>query len=1125
MAEATFRGATAGVNDGGTSVIVTPGSSVADGDWLIIELMTSSSSSTIVSVPSGWVALGDSGAVNTRRAFAFGKRRSSADGASYTFTLNAATITTWSIAFGPGGVLSPSDWKRRTYIAANETVNRDYDIRYTYYSELIANGMNTTDASRWTRVRGNIEAVAGSLIFTWVGEATSATETESQIIATGATKVLWAGHNGSAINTHWLGVDKVTSTQMTAEVLINYPNVQNSNGMGHQIIIPPLVDAPTQTRIVAYDGESATMPFSNQVLPDSFERTTVNPINGSGSFRRVLGTGAGSGSTGGSKVPTGPLATAKLQLQKAATDPEGFGLFVLADSMLEGTGQSTIEKRIQHLLAARLGTQMEAASGSPYVPAFYNFAYNNPTQPPMNAGPVWTGSKTMTSIPGLGRRAYAMGINATVTLTRVVSSMDVSMVMSTNDQITIKWGTAAAITYGPGLVGHKVFKDPAGIASTPRSRTAVVSRIAGGPVNRGFMAYTNNETSGIRIIDGAKHGTMAYQFTSLRGPNGDGWHPSLDEQKYHMGLLGHSTNDAKNGETAEMWEAATYRNMAVLRKRANSGNLPILIFFPWEPYKLGAGIWATYRAAAERIRAADQFVEFADFSTVITSQQQKIDQDLLAYQDGIHWNDKGAAMAMEFIFNVLTENGTLTKYVAASGGTGNGRPLPTSHAQAITGTPGYTASPEGYIYEGWVRLDSDTDIALGGLTIGATGEGTGGIQALIDARNGADNASSFQLKYAMGVQPVAKASPSAFPISKGQKYRIRILWKASDPVVTAQFYNASGTLMQTLSTTTEYPAGRLGIYSFGSVTFDDLTFDKLATSAAITDELELFMVDSAGVTQNGYLRLFDGTQILKAERFIAMPSGTKVSQLFKNNKKVMMAHRGGSLDYSEHSARGFTQCVMLGVDVLEFSVARTSDGVWFGLHDDTLNRTTPELAANYKPAEHTWAEISQLTQVVPSGGDSNFPRQPYMKLGDLSVYFGSHTIFIDPKVIGSANIPALFTYLKTFPNWADTFVIKYFHSATWLADMARTAGFKSWGYYYVTDMDGTNSPQIGTTAGSWDYLGLEYSASQTYWDQIKAYGKPVIAHIVPTATAAASAFAKGADGLQISGVRAVMAVY
>jgi glycerophosphoryl diester phosphodiesterase len=1124
LANATYKGTLAGVNTGIATVTVTNPSGAGVGDWMIVELLTSSSSSTVTTVPAGWVLLADSGPVNTRHAFSYAKIKTADDPSSWDFILNAASGTSWSIIYGAGG-LGISDWKKRTYLNDVNTAF-GYDRRYTYYLEQQA--ASSASAGYVTRIRGNIEAVAGALVITWAGEATSAAETEDQITATGATKKLWYPGSGSLIYTHWIGADTMTAAGMTNDVFVTYPNLQNSNGMGHQIVIPPTVDAPTtpsMTRVVAYDAEDATMPFSKQVLADSFERTTVNPISGAASYRRVLGTGAGSGSTGGSKVPTGPLAAAKLQMQKAATDPEGFGLLVLGDSMLEGTGQTAVEKRIVDMLAADIATLVEAKGGSPYVPAFYNFAYNNPSQPPVNAGPVWSGSKTVTTIPGLGRRAYAMGINATVTLTRVVSSMDVHMVMSTNDQITIKWGTAAPITYGPGLVGHKVFKDPAGIASTPRSRACLIARVAGGPVVRGYMAYTNNETTGVRVLDASKHGTMAYQFTSVRGPNGDGWHPSLDEQKYHMGLLGHVTNDTKNGETAQTWTDATLRNINVLRTRANDGRLPILIFFPWEPYKLGAGIWATFRAAAEAIKANDQYVEFADFSTVIKSQQEKIDQDLLAVNDGIHWNDKGALMAEQFLLNVITENKTLTKYVAPTGGTGNGRPLPTSHAQAVTGTAGYSATPEGYIYEGWVRLDSDTDIALGGLTIGATGEGTGGIQALIDARNGTDNASTFQLKYAMGVQPVAKTSPSAFPVSKGQKYRIRILWKQTDPVVTAYFYNAAGTLMQTLTTTTDYPAGRLGIYSYGSVTFDDLTFDKLAASAAITDEVELFMVDANGVTQNGYLRLYDGTQIIKAERFIPMPSGLKVSQLFTSNKRPIMAHRGGSLDYSEHSARGYTQCVMLGVDILEFSVGRTSDGVFFGLHDIDLNRTTPELAANYLASAHTWSEISALTQVVPSGGDSTFGRQPYMKLTDLAVYFKSHTIFIDPKYVTGANFTALLNLLLTYPNATDTFVIKYFHTATSLATQAKNAGFKTWGYYYTADLDGTNATQIEATAQYWDFLGLEYTATQALWTKIKSFNKPVFAHIVPTAAAAATAIAKGADALQVSGVRSVMSVY
>lgn len=53
-----------------------------------------------------------------------------------------------------------------------------------------------------------------------------------------------------------------------------------------------------------------------------------------------------------------------------------------------------------------------------------------------------------------------------------------------------------------------------------------------------------------------------------------------------------------------------------------------------------------------------------------------------------------------------------------------------------------------------------------------------------------------------------------------------------------------------------------------------------------------------------------------------------------------VAHRGGSREWPEMSLHAYTQAGFWGVGALEVSLARTSDGVWFGLHDADINRTS-----------------------------------------------------------------------------------------------------------------------------------------------------------------------------------------
>lgn len=283
--------------------------------------------------------------------------------------------------------------------------------------------------------------------------------------------------------------------------------------------------------------------------------------------------------------------------------------------------------------------------------------------------------------------------------------------------------------------------------------------------------------------------------------------------------------------------------------------------------------------------------------------------------------------------------------------------------------------------------------------------------------------------------------------------------------------------------------------------------------------------DSAQKAVAGIWQYYDGTSLKEFSSMQLVRVGRKVSELHANGHIPVIAHRGGSVDYAEHSLRGYTQCAIEGVDALEFSIAITSDKKRFGLHDSTINRTTPSAPASYDPKDHTWAEVQAYLCSVGDG--AGFGPQPYMLLDDLVAAYGkTHTLVLDPKVIGSTNLPDFYAYVKTIPDYQERVVLKYFHTGTGIADAARAMGVKSWGYAYAGDIDGTSGgTQLSATAAKWDYIGQDYGASQDIWNQTLAIAgsKPVWAHICPSTTAASTGLSKGATGLMVSGVRSVMA--
>lgn len=252
---------------------------------------------------------------------------------------------------------------------------------------------------------------------------------------------------------------------------------------------------------------------------------------------------------------------------------------------------------------------------------------------------------------------------------------------------------------------------------------------------------------------------------------------------------------------------------------------------------------------------------------------------------------------------------------------------------------------------------------------------------------------------------------------------------------------------------------------------------------------------------------------------VVKPGSTSVAGLLaKPGFKV--AHRMGSLNWPEHSMKGATQSLLRGVDALEFSVARTLDGQWFGLHDATLDRTSG-VTGNINPATLTWAQILSTYQTISAiTDDPSQPNEPYVLLKDVIARYPGVVFFIDPKNLPFDQMVALFQWLKdNVPGATDLFVLKYYFDYTALKNAVMDLGFKSWGYLYTADIANAN---FAALTQRWTWLGLEASATQANWDIVKAQNPLVLVHICQTLAAYQSGISKGAVGAMVSGVKQVM---
>lgn len=231
------------------------------------------------------------------------------------------------------------------------------------------------------------------------------------------------------------------------------------------------------------------------------------------------------------------------------------------------------------------------------------------------------------------------------------------------------------------------------------------------------------------------------------------------------------------------------------------------------------------------------------------------------------------------------------------------------------------------------------------------------------------------------------------------------------------------------------------------------------------------------------------------------------------------AHRGGSANWPEMSQYAYEQAVLAGYGALEFSANRTSDGVWVGCHDASLNRTS-QTSGLADISAMTWAQVQTYQNSWNSAGT---PR-PYYRLDQfLDDFTGTHVAIVDPK-------HAIGTYNTEFLNLLDAhggntkIVVKFYGvgaGATALADAATARGYQTWGYFYDTDV---TSGGLADDQSHWSILGMNYDATQTAWDAALSYGKPVVGHIAASQANYNTAITRGARIVQCSNVAGITAV-
>lgn len=230
-----------------------------------------------------------------------------------------------------------------------------------------------------------------------------------------------------------------------------------------------------------------------------------------------------------------------------------------------------------------------------------------------------------------------------------------------------------------------------------------------------------------------------------------------------------------------------------------------------------------------------------------------------------------------------------------------------------------------------------------------------------------------------------------------------------------------------------------------------------------------------------------------------MPYGARSASALKERKGIVVGHRGMSEagDVVEHTMAAYTRAVECGVDALEISCHRTSDGVWLASHDSTLER----LGGPSTPIrDMTWTQVQAAFAGRPEA-------TPVTLKDYLAAYGGTHVTIFDPKT----EMARSDEYLALLKDYKDRVVVKAFADAGWLFAKVKQAGWATWGYAYARNRGQNWYPDFvqGTNL---DFLSMEWDASDDVWSPLVATGKPVIAHIPASVAQAAEGTRKGAAG-------------
>jgi hypothetical protein len=329
-------------------------------------------------------------------------------------------------------------------------------------------------------------------------------------------------------------------------------------------------------------------------------------------------------------------------------------VLVFGDSNSEGTGAGTFQKRwmqvLQDALRSRYPVPGVTGAEFPYITA-------SPRQTPALTGaPVSNVGATSASF-GLGLRALTVEAGDSVTFT---FTGDRCIFYATKGpsvgrySIVLDGGAATVVdgfNSGTLITGQQIW-DSGAISSG--AHTVVVTRAdtttanPGNVFPEGLLTFNGDFAAGVRVIDGARHGTQVSTFSDSTA-----WQTALTNLgPFGLAIMPWGANDAVAGVTAATFKTKLLDLIADMRGAGFAGSV-LLVGMP-KRSEITDVLWVEYLTAMREVAADDADVAFLDLRSRIPDAGSAEAVALDLYVDTVHYKPGAQGWIADEILHAIS---------------------------------------------------------------------------------------------------------------------------------------------------------------------------------------------------------------------------------------------------------------------------------------------------------------------------------------------------------------------------------------------------------------------------------------------------------------------------------------